>query len=96
MTKVSSWREHTLGVPQAAAHETTSMHIESTTAAREHDLRLDLFVGLANRSIFLDQIPDDAVNRITIRNFGFSGAADVSVFISGWRRFSSVKPASPS
>jgi hypothetical protein len=47
------------------------------------DLRLDLFLGIANWFIFLDHIPDDIVNRITIRNYGFSGAADIFVFISG-------------
>ncbi len=44
------------------------------------DLRLDLFRGLANWTIFLDHIPDNLVNR----NYGFSDAADIFVFISGY------------
>ena len=50
--------------------------------SKPHDVRLDLFLGIANWFIFLDHIPDNVVNRITIRNFGFSGAADLFVFIS--------------
>ena len=48
------------------------------------DTRLYLFLGLANWFIFLDHIPNNMVNWITLRNFGFSGAADVFVFISGY------------
>lgn len=48
------------------------------------DTRLYLFLGLANWFIFLDHIPNNMVNWVTLRNFGFSGAADVFVFISGY------------
>src|SRR5437660_12840960 len=48
------------------------------------DLRLDLFRGLALWLIFLDHIPQNAVNWITIRNYGFSDAAEIFVFISGY------------
>jgi len=48
------------------------------------DLRLDLFRGLANWAIFLDHIPNNVVNWITTRNYGFSDAADIFVFISGY------------
>jgi hypothetical protein len=48
------------------------------------DLRLDFFRGIANWAIFLDHIPDNAVNWITTRNWGFSDAADMFVFISGY------------
>jgi hypothetical protein len=54
------------------------------SAAKGRDIRLDLFLGIANWFIFLDHIPDDIVNRITLRNYGFSGAADIFVFISGY------------
>src|SRR5207244_9726550 len=50
----------------------------------ERDLRLDLFRGLALWLIFLDHIPSNAVNWITIRNYGFSDAAEIFVFISGY------------
>src|SRR6266568_9362513 len=48
------------------------------------DLRLDLFRGIANWWIFLDHIPHNIVNWLTIRNYGFSDAADLFVFISGY------------
>jgi hypothetical protein len=48
------------------------------------DLRLDLFRGLALWLIFLDHIPSNIVNWITIRNFGFSDATEIFVFISGY------------
>src|SRR5690242_21089216 len=50
----------------------------------ERDLRLDLFRGLALWLIFLDHIPSNAVSWITIRNYGFSDATEIFVFISGF------------
>jgi hypothetical protein len=57
-----------------------------TSALVRHarDTRLYLFLGLANWFIFLDHIPNNMVSWITLRNFGFSGSADVFVFISGY------------
>ena len=51
---------------------------------KERDLRLDLFRGLALWLIFLDHMPSNIVNWLTIRNYGFSDAAEVFVFISGY------------
>ena len=48
------------------------------------DLRLDFFRGIANWWIFLDHIPHNIVNWLTPRNYGFSDAADLFVFISGY------------
>jgi hypothetical protein len=48
------------------------------------DLRLDLFRGLALWLIFVDHIPSNNVNWVTIRNYGFSDAAEIFVFISGY------------
>ena len=53
-------------------------------AQRARDLRLDFFRGLALWFIFLDHIPNNAVSWITLRNYGFSDAAEVFVFISGY------------
>lgn len=50
----------------------------------ERDLRLDLFRGLALWLIFLDHIPSNAVSWVTIRNYGFSDATEIFVFISGY------------
>ena len=40
--------------------------------------------GFANWAIYLDHIPNNAVNWLTQRNYGFSDAADLFVFISGY------------
>lgn len=48
------------------------------------DLRLDLFRGAANWAIFVDHIPNNAVAWLTTKNYGFSDAADLFVFISGY------------
>ena len=48
------------------------------------DLRLDLFRGLANWAIFLDHTPHQVLSWVTTRNYGFSDAADLFVFISGY------------
>jgi hypothetical protein len=64
--------------------ETAPMKINATLPEKGRDLRLDLFRGIANWAIFLDHIPDNVVNWITTRNYGFSDAADLFVFISGY------------
>jgi len=48
------------------------------------DLRLDFFRGLALWFIFLDHIPENVVSWITVRNYGFSDATEIFVFISGY------------
>jgi hypothetical protein len=48
------------------------------------DLRLDFFRGLALWFIFLDHVPDNVVSWITVRNYGFSDATEIFVFISGY------------
>jgi hypothetical protein len=51
---------------------------------QERDLRLDFFRGIGQWMIFLDHIPFDVVNWLTFRNYGFSDAAELFVFISGY------------
>lgn len=48
------------------------------------DIRLDLFRGLALWFIFLDHIPTNIVSWLTVRNYGFSDATEIFVFISGY------------
>ena len=60
------------------------MTIKANLVPNARDVRLDLFLGIANWFLFLDHIPDNVVGWITIRNFGFSGAADAFIFISGY------------
>jgi hypothetical protein len=55
-----------------------------TTLSTERDLRLDLFRGLGLWLIFLDHIPFNVVSWVTVRNYGFSDAAEMFVFISGY------------
>ena len=50
----------------------------------ERDLRLDLVRGIGQWMVFLDHIPYDVVGWLTIRNYGFSDAADLFVFLAGW------------
>ena len=50
----------------------------------ERDIRLDLFRGVGLWMIFLDHIPHDVVSWLTLRNYGFSDAAEFFVFISGY------------
>jgi hypothetical protein len=58
------------------------MHAPVLTTGR--DLRLDLFRGIALWLIFLDHIPSNIVSWITIRNYGFSDATEIFIFISGY------------
>jgi hypothetical protein len=53
-------------------------------APAERDLRLDLMRGIGQWMIFLDHIPYDIVSWLTLRNYGFSDAAEFFVFISGY------------
>ena len=48
------------------------------------DLRLDACRGLALWFIFIDHIPDNSLSWLTLRNFGFSDASEVFVFVSGY------------
>jgi hypothetical protein len=68
--------EH-IGVPPGAA-------LATPAAQAGRDLRLDLFRGLALWLIFLDHIPNNIVSWLTIRNYGFSDATEIFIFISGY------------
>ncbi len=61
-----------------------AMASPAQAAKGERDLRLDLFRGLALWLIFLDHIPENVVNWFTIRNYGFSDATEIFIFISGY------------
>ena len=52
--------------------------------ASGRDIRLDLFRGLALWFIFIDHIPTNIVSWLTVRNYGFSDAPEIFVFISGY------------
>lgn len=54
------------------------------TPPRERELRLDLFRGLALWLIFIDHLPQNLLTWLTIRNYGFSDATEIFIFISGY------------
>lgn len=58
--------------------------VKSNLANYSQDPRLYLALGLANWSVFVDHIPGNAVGLLTMRNFGFSGAASLFVFVAGY------------
>ena len=50
----------------------------------ERELRLDLFRGMALWLIFIDHLPPNILTWFTIRNYGFSDATEIFIFISGY------------
>ncbi|MGP0092909.1 MAG: OpgC family protein [Xanthobacteraceae bacterium] len=70
---------HAASSQRAKDHELVQPAVKS-----ERDLRLDLFRGLALWLIFLDHLPSNVVSWITIRNYGFSDATEIFIFISGY------------
>lgn len=53
----------------------------SLSSKRDH--RIDLFRGLALVIIYIDHIPTDRLSHLTLRNFGFTSAADIFVLLAG-------------
>src|SRR6266567_7577287 len=64
---------------QAAPTRTLSLPVVG-----QRELRLDLFRGLALWLIFIDHVSPDILTWFTIRNYGFSDAAEIFIFISGY------------
>jgi hypothetical protein len=58
--------------------------ISFAVAGTERELRLDLFRGLALWLIFIDHLPTNILTWFTIRNYGFSDATEIFIFISGY------------
>ncbi|UWF48228.1 OpgC domain-containing protein [Pseudomonas sp. N3-W] len=48
------------------------------------DPRIDFFRGLALIFIFWDHVPQNPLAQFTVRNFGFSDAAEIFVFLAGY------------
>jgi hypothetical protein len=51
---------------------------------QRRDLRLDAFRGLAQGFIFLDHIPNNAFDWVTLRHYGFSDTTEIFFFVSGY------------
>src|SRR5258707_4562398 len=62
----------------------TSAPAITLPATGERELRLDLFRGLALWLIFIDHLPPNILTWFTIRNYGFSDATEIFIFISGY------------
>jgi hypothetical protein len=78
--------EHLVKTPPALS-ESAPVVVPAAKAAVQHtgrDLRLDLFRGLALWLIFLDHVPNNVLAWFTIRNYGFSDATEIFIFISGY------------
>lgn len=56
----------------------------SSIPIQARDLRLDFFRGLALLTILVNHIPYNPLGEITPRNFGFSDATEVFIFLSGF------------
>ena len=56
----------------------------SAAVVSERELRLDLFRGLALWLIFIDHLPPNVLTWLTPRNYGFSDATEIFIFISGY------------
>ncbi len=55
-----------------------------SVAAGQRELRLDLFRGLALWLIYIDHVSPDILTWGTLRSYGFSDAAEIFIFISGY------------
>ncbi|MGY4432689.1 hypothetical protein ACVWWO_005166 [Bradyrhizobium sp. F1.13.1] len=71
-------------VKSAGAKRRAAAPAISLPAIGERELRLDLFRGLALWLIFIDHLPPSLLTWFTIRNYGFSDATEIFIFISGY------------
>ncbi|HSY55630.1 MAG TPA: OpgC domain-containing protein, partial [Bradyrhizobium sp.] len=89
---MTSVADHIAGPPLAATavatHEALLAQVEAPAIAKpvasERELRLDLFRGMALWLIFIDHLPPNLLTWLTIRNYGFSDATEIFIFISGY------------
>src|SRR5688500_7752374 len=68
----------------AALPAITSAPAISIPQGAERELRPDLFPGLALWLIFIAHLPPNLLTWFTIRNYGFSDATEIFIFISGY------------
>ena len=50
----------------------------------KRDARIDFLRGFALLTIFIDHVPGNLLGTLTLRNFGFSDAAELFVLLSGF------------
>jgi hypothetical protein len=68
----------------AAAASPITLPVVARPAVGARELRLDLFRGLALWLIFIDHLPPSLLTWLTLRNYGFSDATEIFIFISGY------------
>jgi hypothetical protein len=73
-----------VGAAGEMAHALPAPILLLLPASGVRELRLDLFRGLALWLIFIDHVSPDVLTWFTIRSYGFSDAAEIFIFISGY------------
>src|SRR6202045_1628615 len=73
-----------VGAAEEMAHALPAPILLLLPASGVRELRLDLFRGLALWLIFIDHVSPDVLTWFTIRSYGFSDAAEIFIFISGY------------
>jgi hypothetical protein len=64
-------------------NDTAGSTVDDHLIAPDRDFRVDLFRGLALWLIFIDHSPENTLSHFTLKNLGFSDAAEIFVFLSG-------------
>ncbi len=70
--------------PAAVAQPAVVEAVPPAPKTSQRELRLDLFRGMALWLIFIDHLPANLLTWLTIRNYGFSDATEIFIFISGY------------
>lgn len=85
MASVAHVTDASRGLPaQHDADRLAQVRPKTRSSAGERELRLDLFRGIALWLIFIDHLPTNILTWFTIRNYGFSDATEIFIFISGY------------
>src|SRR6201987_729813 len=69
---------------ESAAAKAPAAPAITLPAVGERELRMHMFRGLALWLIFIDHLPNNILAWFTIRNYGFSDATEIFIFISGY------------
>jgi hypothetical protein len=59
-------------------------HLDWLQKPGRREARVDVLRGIALLCIYVDHIPRDVLNAVTLRNFGFSDAAEMFVMLAGF------------
>jgi hypothetical protein len=82
LTTENSSRDNELPGPPRSKFQ-RFVHVPTAAVASKRDPRIDVVRGIALLMIFVDHIPGNALGLATLRNFGFSDAAEIFVFLAG-------------